>query len=157
MRRCHDRESIMTMTKSFRRSCARRLLDTAMRRLIALGVAPAHMYLLTATGRRTGRPRSTPVTLVERGADRWLVAPYGDVGWVKNVRACNDVRLTRGRRSEALRASEIPATESGAILQTYLANVKIVRPYFTSTPDSPVESFEAEASRHPVFRLEVPE
>jgi deazaflavin-dependent oxidoreductase (nitroreductase family) len=45
------------------------------------GLVP-HTYVLTTIGRKTGRPRSTPVTLVEKGDQRWLVAPYGPVSWV---------------------------------------------------------------------------
>ena len=55
--------------------------------------------LLTVPGRRSGRPRSTPVTLVEEDGQRWLVAS-GPAGWVTNARAAGQVELSRGRRSE---------------------------------------------------------
>ncbi|MGZ4493730.1 MAG: nitroreductase/quinone reductase family protein, partial [Nocardioides sp.] len=42
---------------------------------------------LTVTGRRTGRPRSVPVIPVRLGAHRYLVAPYGESEWVRNLRA----------------------------------------------------------------------
>ena len=32
--------------------------------------------------------------------------------------------------------------------------VPITRPFFDAAPDAPIQAFEAEASRHPVFRLE---
>jgi hypothetical protein len=28
---------------------------------------------------------STPITLVEASGQRWLVAPYGEVAWVRNA------------------------------------------------------------------------
>ena len=39
------------------------------------------------------------------------------------------------------------------MLRDYLRKVRVVRPYFDVTPESPLEAFAAEASRHPVFRL----
>src|SRR3970040_663996 len=47
--------------------------------LLRLGLGPARTYLLTVTGRRSGAPRSTPVTLVEEGGRRWLRSPHGGV------------------------------------------------------------------------------
>jgi hypothetical protein len=36
-------------------------------------------------GRRSGRLNATPVREVEEGDQRWLVAPYGEVSWVRNA------------------------------------------------------------------------
>lgn len=41
--------------------------------LARAGIGPAH--LLTTRGRRTGRPHTIPVILVQRDEQRWLVAP----------------------------------------------------------------------------------
>ena len=38
--------------------------------------------------------------------------------------------------------------------KAYVEKVKIVRPYFDSAPEAPVESFAAEAAGKPVFRLD---
>jgi deazaflavin-dependent oxidoreductase (nitroreductase family) len=112
------------------------------------------MRLLTVAGRRTGKPRTTPVTLVDGDEGRrWLVAPYGAVGWVLNARAAGNVRLTRGRRSEVVEIDEVAAEEAAGVLRTYLRHVRVVRPFFDVAPDSPLEAFTAEAPRHPVFRL----
>ena len=115
---------------------------------------PGPTYLLTVRGRRTGRPMSTPVTLVEDGARRWLVAPYGDVGWVRNARASGQVTVSRGRRSETLPIRELSPAEAAPVLQRYVTRVPITRPYFDVRPDSPLAAFEAEAPRHPVFVME---
>ncbi|WP_404353119.1 nitroreductase family deazaflavin-dependent oxidoreductase [Phycicoccus jejuensis] len=40
-----------------------------------------HSWVLTTVGRRTGRERRNPVTVVDVGGRRWLVAPYGPVPW----------------------------------------------------------------------------
>jgi deazaflavin-dependent oxidoreductase (nitroreductase family) len=141
------------MAENYNLTRPRRILNALMRALLRLGVAPSGTYLLTVRGRRTGRPHSTPVTLVERDDRRWLVAPYGAVGWVRNARAAGQVQLTRGRQSEILGLDEVSGDEAASVLQSYLGNVRVVRPFFDATPDSPLAAFAVEASRHPVFRL----
>jgi deazaflavin-dependent oxidoreductase (nitroreductase family) len=141
------------MTSSYRLTTARRILNTLMRALLRFGIAPPGIYLLTAPGRRTGKLYSTPVTLIENRDGRWLVAPYGAVGWVHNARAAGQVTLRRGRRSDDLEVDEVEGQEAARVLQAYLRKVRVVRPYFDVTPNSPLEAFTAEAARHPVFRL----
>jgi deazaflavin-dependent oxidoreductase (nitroreductase family) len=116
--------------------------------LTRFGLAGRHTYILTVRGRKTGRAYSTPVRLIEDG-ERWLVAPYGEVGWVRNARAAGKVDIRRAGRSETLRIEEIPSDQSAPVLQQYLKRVTAVRPFFDVTPDSPLEDFVSEASRHP--------
>ena len=141
------------MAKTYRLTPARRLANALMRGLLRLGVAPRTTYLLTVPGRRSGKPRSTPVTLVEADGQRWLVAPYGEVGWVRNARAAGEVRLTRGRQSEVVRVEELGPEEAAPVLKAYVARVPVTRPYFDAPPDAPLAAFVAEAPRHPVFRI----
>jgi deazaflavin-dependent oxidoreductase (nitroreductase family) len=124
-----------------------------VRLLLKLGLMPGPTYLLTVPGRRTGRPLSTPVTLVEQGAARWLVAPYGDVAWVRSARAAGQITLSRGRRSETVPIRELGPAEAAPVLQRYITRVPITRPYFDARPDSPLSDFISEAPRHPVFAL----
>jgi hypothetical protein len=67
--------------KRLQTSDGRRAGDAVVATPTRWGLVP-HTYVLTTIGRKTGRPRSTPVTLVEKGDQRWLVAPYGPVSWV---------------------------------------------------------------------------
>lgn len=122
--------------------------------LLRRGVKLGPSYLLTVPGRKTGKPRTTPVTLVENDSGRWLVAPYGPVNWVRNVRAAGTVTLSRGRHREQLRAVEVGPDEAAPVLKEYLRHVLVVRPYFDVRPDSPLVDFVTEAPEHPVFRLE---
>jgi deazaflavin-dependent oxidoreductase (nitroreductase family) len=144
------------MTPSYHLTVPRRALNALMRALLRIGIAPPGLYLLTVRGRTTGMPHSTPVTLLENADGRWLVAPYGAVGWVRNVRAAGQVTLSRGRHVDELRADEVGEQEAAPVLQAYLRKVRVVRPYFDAAPDGPLEAFTAEASRHPVFRLQQP-
>jgi deazaflavin-dependent oxidoreductase (nitroreductase family) len=141
------------MAATYRLTPARRAANRVVRLLLTLGLMPGPTYLLTVPGRRTGRPLSTPVTLVEEGGQRWLVAPYGEVPWVRNARAAGRVTLTRGRRAETVSLRALGAAEAAPVLQRYVTRVPITRPYFDVTPDSPLTAFEAEAARHPVFAL----
>lgn len=52
----------------------RRVENTIMGALVQMGLV-SRSYLLTTLGRKTGRPRTNPVVLVEHDGRRWLVAP----------------------------------------------------------------------------------
>ena len=141
------------MAATYRLTPTRRAANRVVRLLLKLGLMPGPTYLLTVPGRRSGRPLSTPVTLVEEGGQRWLVAPYGEVPWVRNARAAGRVTLTRGRRAETVSLRALGAAEAAPVLQRYVTRVPITRRYFDVTPDSPLTTFESEAARHPVFAL----
>ena len=141
------------VAKSYRLTPLRRFANVLMRLLLRLGLAPRTAMLLTVPGRRSGTPRSTPVTLIEENGQRWLVAPYGPVGWVHNARAAGHVELSRGRRTETVRVQELAPEAAAPILKAYVQRVPITRPYFDVTPDAPLAAFAAEAPSHPVFRV----
>ncbi|UQE73481.1 nitroreductase family deazaflavin-dependent oxidoreductase [Gordonia sp. PP30] len=139
--------------REFEMTTLRRVGEKVMPPLVRTGLIP-HTYMLTTVGRKSGTPRSHPVTLVERDGRRWLVAPYGPVGWVHNARAAGTVRIRRRGENSELRIREVtdPA-EAAPILKDYLAITGPPRDYFTAAPEAPLAEFEAEAGRHPVFEL----
>ena len=141
------------MARSYRLGPARRAVNTLMTALLRHGLGGKSSYLLTTTGRKTRQQRTTPVILVETGGERWLVSPYGPVGWVHNVRATPELSLRRGKRSERLWAEEVDAATAGPVLQRYVRIARVTAPFFDAKPSDPVEKFVAEAGRHPVFRL----
>ena len=141
------------MPRPYRLSGSRRLINAAIKPLARLGLAGRHTYVLVVRGRKTGRRYETPLSLIENG-DRWLVAPYGEVAWVRNARAAGEVELTRARRTERFRIEEVPAQEAASVLKRYLkAGGPVVRPFFDVTLESSLEDFIGEAPGHPVFRL----
>ena len=144
---------MLELPRNYRLTATRRMGNTMMVALLRLGLGPKHNYLLTTRGRKTGRLHTTPVTLVEEDGQRWLVAPSGVVGWVRNVRASGEATLGRGRRSERVRAEEVDAPLAAPVLKRYLQQEPIVRPFFDVEPDSDIADFAAEASRHPVFAV----
>jgi deazaflavin-dependent oxidoreductase (nitroreductase family) len=145
------------MARTYRLGPARRAVNSIMAALLMIGVGPKETYLMTTTGRRSGQLRTTPVTLVGHGGDRWLVAPYGTVSWVHNIRANPALELRRGQHRERLRAQEVTADVAGSVLHHYVRAVAVTRPYFDAGPDDPDAAFIDEAAKHPVFRLVEPE
>ena len=142
------------MAARYKRGLARRAVNRLVRLLLRLGSGPGGTYLLTVPGHRSGVPRSTPVTLVEKGGRRWLVAPYGEVAWVRNLRAAGKAALSRGGRTEEIAVREVGAEEAAPVLKLYVMRVPITRPYFDARPESELDAFRVEAPRHPVFSIE---
>jgi deazaflavin-dependent oxidoreductase (nitroreductase family) len=146
------------VAKSYRLGPGRKAINRVMTALLRLGVpAPQKTsYLMTTNGRNSGLKRTTPVNLVEADGECWLVSPYGDVGWVHNLRANGALQLRRGRARESVVAEEVGAHEAGPILKRYVRQVRITAPFFDARHTDPVESFVGEADRHPVFRVRSP-
>lgn len=141
------------MAKQYRVTGSVRMINRLMKNLVRLGIGPARMHILAVRGRKTGKTYKTPVSVIKQDGERWLVAPYGDVGWVRNARAAGEVSLQRGGQTETVGIEEVGPEISAPILKTYVGLEAITRPYFDAAPDAPVEAFAAEASRHPVFRI----
>ncbi len=141
------------MAKQYQVNSMVRFANRIMIRLNRLSIAAPNSYVLTVHGRKTGKAYSAPVLLVEENGQRWRVSPYGEVSWVRNARAVGEVTLSRGSRSETFKIREANPQESALILKQYIARESMVRPYFDVQPDAPLESFAAEAPRHPVFQL----
>ena len=127
------------------------------RTLLAAGVPLGPNVLITVRGRKSGLPRTTPLTLVEFSGRRWLMAPFGDVNWVRNLRAAGHVTITMGRRKEAATAVELRPTEAveffrdvlGPRVQRTWVGAWIVRHLDQVDLDHPAEA----AQGRPVFEL----
>jgi deazaflavin-dependent oxidoreductase (nitroreductase family) len=82
--------------------------------LLAAGVPLGFNGLLTVRGRKSGVPRTTPVAIIESSGRRWVWAPWGDVQWVRNLRAAGRATITMRRRTEEVSATELdPAQRVG--------------------------------------------
>src|SRR5215472_18841829 len=140
------------MSTTYHRTAVDRLGDALTTTLVRAGVKLGTTWLLTVRGRTSGQPHTVPVLLVEQDGERFLVAPFGVVQWVRNLRAAGTAMLTRGRRAEAISVTELETKEAAPVLKQYLLlqHAADVRSYFDATKDSPLEAFEREAARHPV-------
>ncbi len=141
------------MAKTYHVNVATRMRDSLFMTLLSAGVTMGTTSLLTMRGRISGQPHTVPVIPVSQDGQRFLVAPYGVVQWVRNLRAAGTATLTRGRRSETIAVSELPARESAPVLKQYLLHGAWVGAYFDATKNSPLAAFEREAARHPVFQI----
>jgi len=60
--------------------------------------------LLTVRGRRSGRPRTTPVTICEHDGRRGSISPFGETKWARNLRAAGRGTIRSGQKREEIRA-----------------------------------------------------
>jgi deazaflavin-dependent oxidoreductase (nitroreductase family) len=118
--------------------------------LLRRGLRIGSQHLLTIPGRRTGEPRSTPISIATVSGERYIVAAFADAAWVANVRATGAGTLTRGGRDESVRLTELPAADRDPILRAFLRQVPGGARFFGGrTPDA----IAADAARYPVFRI----
>lgn len=133
-----------------------KIANTLIITLQRLGLAMP-MPTLTVPGRKTGKPRSTPVQPYEVGGQRYVVGGYAGSDWVKNARAAGTGVLSRGRRRERVRLIDLPEAERGPILRAFPAEVPHGVAMFLKTgtvENASPEAFEAAAPRCAVFRIE---
>ncbi len=79
------------------------LLNPPVRLAMAKGMVPPGYSLLETVGRKTGKPRCTPVGSALDGDTVWIVAEHGrSAGYVRNIRDDPRVRvkIRRGRGVE---------------------------------------------------------
>ena len=74
--------------------------------LLAAGIPLAYNRLVTIRGRRTGRPHTTGLAVIPVDGRRWVWAPWGDVHWVRNLRAAGRATITEHGREEDVAATE---------------------------------------------------
>ncbi len=124
------------MAKTYRRHLGTRLINWWFRSLTKFGLGASYRQILTVPGRKTGRPHSTPVDVIEVGGDRWLVAGYGPANWVLNTRAHAEVMLSRGGHSQTYKVEEVGADDAIPVLRKNIAQIRVTRPYFDASPNS---------------------
>jgi deazaflavin-dependent oxidoreductase (nitroreductase family) len=119
------------------------------------GLSVAGSRVLEVRGRKSGEWRRTPVNLLTFEDTRYLVAPRGEVQWVKNLRASGQGRLRVGRRTEDFTATEVTDEEKPPLLRAYLKKWKWeVGAFFGGVgPDSTDDELRRIAPDHPAFRI----
>jgi hypothetical protein len=133
-------------------------LMLANRLIIALnrlGISFGTWYILSIRGRKTGKMRSTPVSVLHVNGQRYVVTGF-ETQWVKNARKVRDGMLTRGRNKEQVVLVELPVEERPPILREFPRQVPHGVPFFEkllNLPGDP-EAFAAAAPHCPVFRLD---
>ncbi|MGZ8600167.1 MAG: nitroreductase family deazaflavin-dependent oxidoreductase [Actinomycetota bacterium] len=142
------------MARTYKMTLGKRMTNSVFARRARRGRGQEFTYVLTTRGRTSGEPRSHPVDVMAKDGQRWLVAPYGETNWVKNVRAAGEATISRAGRDERVRLKELADDERVPVLRLYLERVKFVRPYFDETSASSDEELRAIAPSRPVFRID---
>jgi len=75
--------------------------------------------VLTVPGRKTGKPRTTPVTPMTVGGKRYVVAGMPGSDWAANARAAGEATLQVGRRTEPVRMVEMSTEEARPLLRAF--------------------------------------
>lgn len=112
--------------------------------------------LLTVPGRKTGLPRTTPIAIGEIAGRQWLLSPFGDVDWARNLRAAGRATVRSGRAPYAITARSLDLDQRieffrdvlDPYLRTHSAAAWIHRLWY-GIPDDPV----AAAQRCGVFEV----
>ena len=136
------------------------LVNPLVRRLLGAGLPFGPNVLLTVRGRSSGLPRTFPVAILDLDGRRYVQSPFGEVDWVRNLRAAQEAVVSKGRSREDVEAVEVAPDEAGRILRAALSTymrtrvgAALVRRLFHIATDATLEQFVAEAGRHPMFEL----
>src|ERR1051326_5092468 len=88
-----------TKRRGTRAPARTKVLNPIATTLMRLGVRPdPRMALLTIRGRKTGRDRTVPGGVCDRDGRNYIVAAFGEVNWVRNLRAAGAATITQGDR-----------------------------------------------------------
>lgn len=137
------------MSSRFIHSSPARAAGWVAKRLARLGVT--RLAVLTTIGRNSGVPREVPVAPIRHHGLTYLVAPYGEVSWVHNVRAHPEATLRRGRRVEEVTLREVDHPE---VVKRYYEREPIASRFMEVPGDASVDDFALVARRFPVFRVD---
>src|SRR5438034_439312 len=101
-------------------------LKLANRLIIAinrLGMSLGTWYILSIPGRKTGKMRSTPVSVLHVNGQRYVVTGF-ETQWVKNARKAGKGMLARGRKKEQVVLVELVIEDRSPILREFPAGSK---------------------------------
>lgn len=137
-----------------------RVANPIIRRVIGAGLPSGVNALLMVRGRKSGLLRTTPLAVIKLGGRRWILGAFGEVDWVRNLRAAREATLTVAGRKEKFRASELSKREAevffGEVLKTYFRQsppvVRSIMPVVLGVRDA-VKNPHSGAERYPVFEI----
>ena len=122
-----------------------------------LGLPTGPASVLTVAGRKSGKPRRTPMTPFEFEGGLYTVAGYPGADWARNARAAGAGTLSRGRRSREVKIVELGVEEAKPVLRAFPVSVPVGVAFAKrsgmvqqGTPDE----FEALAGTLAVFRFD---
>jgi deazaflavin-dependent oxidoreductase (nitroreductase family) len=124
---------------------------------LGLSLGGESPVVLTVTGRKSGRVRSTPVTPMTIDGKQYVVAGFPGADWVANVRAAEQVTIARGRRVQRMRMVELSPDDARPFLRAFPTEVPTGVSFMKRAglvTEGRADEFEALAGRCAVFRLD---
>jgi deazaflavin-dependent oxidoreductase (nitroreductase family) len=82
-------------------------VNRLVRLMSTLGMRFGPVVVLTVPGRKSGQPRSTPVTPLTVDGRRYVVAALRNGDWARNVRAAGRGELASGRKVSTVTITEV--------------------------------------------------
>ena len=122
-----------------------------------LGIPTGPPQVLTVPGRKTGQPRSTPMTPFTLDGNLYTVAGYPGADWVRNARAAGSGTLSHGRKSRWVNIVELAPEDARPVLRAFPVRVPIGVSFLKRAglvQQGTPEEVEALAGRIAVFRLD---
>jgi hypothetical protein len=126
----------------------------------SLGLPMGTIHVLSVPGRKSGKLRTTPVSLMEIDKKRYIVGGLPRADWVENARAAGWGILAYGRKAERVALVELPLDDGASILREFPRLVPQGVQFFRRVYDLPKdpallpEAFEQLAPTCPVFRID---
>jgi deazaflavin-dependent oxidoreductase (nitroreductase family) len=123
-----------------------------------MGLGMKELPVLTVPGRKSGKPRSTPLSVLDHEGQRYLLEGFPGTDWGRNVMAAGGAAtLTTGRRREQVRLVELDPQAALPVLRAWPVRLpdgaKIMADAGVVEAVTP-EAFEAVAGRCRVFRVD---
>ncbi len=132
-------------------------MNKLMMAIQKLGLRTGPAYVLTVPGRKSGKPRSTPMTPFDYRGGLYTVAGYPNSDWAANARAAGVGTLSRGRHSRRVAIAELTADDARPVLRAFPGSVPVGVTFAKRSGlvrhGTPAE-FEALAGRLAVFRFD---
>lgn len=130
-----------------------RAINPLVQTLLEWGVPMGPNTLLTVRGRKSGQPRTAGVAVVEIEGRQWVIGSYGEVNWVRNLRAAGEGVMHRGRTSQSVVARELGTAEAAAFFRELLAPYVAGLPWIGRrwVPAEILEDPDGTATALPVF------
>jgi deazaflavin-dependent oxidoreductase (nitroreductase family) len=100
-------------------------MNKVMMAVQKLGIPTGPAMVLTVPGRKSGQPRSTPMTPFEHDGGLYTVAGYPGSDWAANARAAGAGTLSRGRKSRRVKIVELSTQEAGPVLRSFAVKVPV--------------------------------
>jgi deazaflavin-dependent oxidoreductase (nitroreductase family) len=132
-----------------------RIFNGAVAALTRIGISLMGSRVLAVRGRKSGELRTVPVNLLTVDGQRYLVAPRGQVQWVRNLRVAGEGELRVGRRTEQFVAEELADSVKVPVLREYLRKWgwEVGRFFDGLDASSDDAALQAAAPDFPAFRV----